>query len=75
VEEPIPIILILQLAIHKGFVGPPKSKVLGTYFIGLKLPLDIIRKIQEASAFNFDCIWANSQILNKGVGAARNHRY
>ena len=55
----------LTMSIKGGLAGPPhlkflnffsaplKSKFLGIYFIGLKWSLDIFRKSQEASAFNF----------------------
>ena len=47
-------------------LAPLKLKLLGIYFIGLKWYLDIFRKSQEASAFNFDCMGARNKILCKG---------
>ena len=43
---------------------------MGIYFIGLNWSLGILRKSQEASAFNFDYKGANSVIFCKG-GPAR----
>jgi hypothetical protein len=47
-------------------------KFVGIYFTGLKWSLNIFRKSQEASAFNFDHEGENSTIFYKG-GLARPH--